>query len=270
PTPQKPLPSFPARKAKDLAVALISSAAQVIANSSRSPWAPTPQSLFPAAPARPASLSHFPLAGPTPGSNRVIDTGDPDHQRSLSLIEIHEELEQEQEAQVNRMVRMIRSQQLHLDQIRMQYNSGSGQNSQRTCPTAVPDDLPETEACDIPQSNVIPSQLGSSPSKPSRRTSAYDTCANDSAPSPLLSHRNSRLKRGATHWSSRSIDDEIAFYEAEAVWLARENQMLRMRVRNLEKRIADMEPAATGCGRRSHDAGTPETPSPLLEAMHMR
>jgi len=50
------------------------------------------------------------ISPPLPG-------GDPHHNRTPSLGEIHQELEQEQEAQVNRLLQMIRTQQQHLQQL---------------------------------------------------------------------------------------------------------------------------------------------------------
>jgi hypothetical protein len=233
--------------------------------------------------ARPAGISHSFVASPSAfGSAQVISNDDPNHQRTLSFSEIYEELEQEQEAQVNCMMRMIRNQQLYLNQIRMQYESGSRQNLQHTSITAVPDDLHDTEAYNIPQSNVISSESASylltSPARPScpatsrsrtSGTSTHGTCANDFPPSPLLSHRDSSYLAD-TRRGSWSINDEPVYYEAEAVWLARENQILRMRVRNLEKQIAERELAATGSGLKGLSAETLEIPSPLLDAMHTR
>lgn len=206
----------------------------------------------------------FSASPPALGSTQLVSNGDPNHQRNLSFSEIHEELEQEQEAQVNRMMRIIRNQQLYLDQIR------------------VPNDLHETEAFDIPQSNVITSELASylptsptrpscppTPRSPTSRSLTHGTYANNFTPSPLLSDRGSPRLAGIRR-GRRSIDDELNYYEAEASWLARENQMLRMRVRKLEKQITGRELAAAGSGLNGLNAETLEIPSPLLDAMHTR
>jgi hypothetical protein len=224
----------------------------------------------------------FSASPPALGSTQLVSNGDPNHQRNLSFSEIHDELEQEQEAQVNRMMRMIRNQQLYLDQIRMQCESGSGHNSQLTFVIGVPNDLHEREAFDIPQSNVITSEsasyLPTSPTRPScpptprsptSRSLTHGTYANNFTPSPLLSDRGSPRLAGIRR-GRRSIDDELNYYEAEASWLARENQMLRMRVRKLEKQITGRELAAAGSGLNGLNAETLEIPSPLLDAMHTR
>ncbi|KAI9736035.1 MAG: hypothetical protein M1818_006211 [Claussenomyces sp. TS43310] len=81
------------------------------------------------------------LATSTPHSlagSPVISTGDPHHLRHSSLGEIHQELEQEQEAQVNRLLQMIRAQQQQLQQL--QSASGAPSN-----PTAVDDTTPTSE-----------------------------------------------------------------------------------------------------------------------------
>jgi hypothetical protein len=230
--------------------------------------------------ARPAGV--IPSFSASPSALGLVSNGDPNHQRNLSFSEIHEELEQEQEAQVNRMMRMIGDQQLYLDQIRMQCKSGSGHYSKPTSITAVPNDLHETEAFDIPQLNVITSEsvssLPTSPTGPSSppttrsptsRSLTHATCANNFTPSPSLSDRGSPRLAGIRR-GRRSIDDELKYYEAEASWLARENQILRMRLRKLEKQIAGRELATAGSGLDGLDGETLEIPSPLLGAMHMR
>jgi len=52
-----------------------------------------------------------------------------------------------------------------------------------------------------------------------------------------------------------SFRDESAFYQAETANLTRENQMLRMRIRELEKQISDLSSAP---------ANTPAIPSNLV------
>lgn len=45
---------------------------------------------------------------------------------------------------------------------------------------------------------------------------------------------------GQSGQGRRGSRDESAFYQAEAAMLARENQMLRMRIRELERQIAEL------------------------------
>lgn len=51
---------------------------------------------------------------------------------------------------------------------------------------------------------------------------------------------NESGQSGQTGQGRRGSRDESAFYQAEAAMLARENQMLRMRIRELERQIAEL------------------------------
>ncbi|KAF4587485.1 FAD dependent oxidoreductase [Ophiocordyceps camponoti-floridani] len=143
-------------------------------------------------------------------------TADPHHHRAPSLGELHQELEAEQEAHVNRLLQMIRQQQLELQ--RLQAGRPEGDDSAATA---------------------------SHPRSPHPRTS-------------LDVHRRSRTpSRGASprlRAASMSADsgdwvlggrDESAFYQAETQMLVRENQMLRHRIRDLEKQLTDLSVNAT-------------------------
>lgn len=56
----------------------------------------------------------------------------------------------------------------------------------------------------------------------------------DWPPSPVESLSNARRN---------SFRDETAYYQAETSNLTRENQMLRMRIRELERQISDLSPS---------------------------
>ncbi|KAJ5651409.1 uncharacterized protein N7484_005132 [Penicillium longicatenatum] len=75
-----------------------------------------------------SSIGHaFRTASPTShGGSPVFATADPHHQRAPSLGELHQELEQEQEAQVNRLLQMIRSQQAQLQLFQQQQSTQPG------------------------------------------------------------------------------------------------------------------------------------------------
>ncbi len=218
-------------------------------------------------------------ASPTSlGGRDTIATGDPHHHtRNPSLGEIHQELEQEQEAQVNRLLQMIRTQQLQLEQMRQyQAEHNSRQSSQTTSTTAatntnannstaiIDDSTPTSErsfsfhTTPFPPLQPLPRPMrrpsrgppsaGASPALrplplPGRETSHSSSGDYNGPPSPIeIARRN----------SSR---DESAFYQAETANLTRENQMLRLRIRELERQLGDMNP--------NNQANTPPVPSNL-------
>lgn len=219
-----------------------------------------------------ANLNHsFVSASPaTIGGRSAIATGDPHHQRQPSLGDIHNELEQEQEAQVNRMLQMIREQQLQLEALRNSQtdhqsarspqpaSAGAANNS-----TAVIDDETPASERSISFSSVHPAaplvpqprRFSRGPSSASRSPalrpiqgggpdSSLGT-SGDWPPSPVESARRN------------SFRDENAFYQAETANLTRENQMLRMRIRELEKQLSELTSAP---------ANTPTVPSNLVSS----
>ncbi|KAI0599411.1 hypothetical protein F4775DRAFT_551273 [Biscogniauxia sp. FL1348] len=174
----------------------------------------------------------------------LLSGGDPHHNRAPSLGELHQELEAEQEAQVNRLLQMIRQQQLQLQQL--QAAQGQPQSS-----VAAEDPTPTSERSSIvvthPTAGMpppIPTQSASTPRSPvvSHPRSSFDL-ARDAL------HRRSRTpSRGASSPRMRStsisteaephlsgVRDESAYYQAETQSLVRENQMLRHRIRELGK-----------------------------------
>ncbi|KAL4918244.1 hypothetical protein BDW62DRAFT_182140 [Aspergillus aurantiobrunneus] len=184
------------------------------------------------------------------GGSPVIGTGDPHHQRTPSLGELHQELEQEQEAQVNRLLQTIRTQQVRLQHLEQQQHQQS----------AIDDATPSSE-----RSTTFP--FTAAPSTAGNRTSAQ-------LPSSLSSRRPSQAHspnlrpadffRGsdASEWvlgnsegaGRRSSRDEGSFYQAEATALARENQMLRQRIRELERQVSELS-------TNSLTAQTPDEPN---------
>lgn len=174
------------------------------------------------------------------GGMRTLSNGDPHHQRNPSLGEIHQELEQEQEAQVNRMLQLIRQQQQQLEEIRSQPGRHSRHHSGSGAGVAIIDDLtPVSE-----QSPALPQTI----SRPARR---YSRGPPSASPSPLLRPRlNHEMHTGGSSgdWPPSPIDfvrrnslrDESTYFQAETASLTRENQMLRLRIRELERQINDM------------------------------
>ncbi|KAE8131191.1 hypothetical protein BDV38DRAFT_288943 [Aspergillus pseudotamarii] len=194
------------------------------------------------------------------GGSPIIATGDPHHQRAPSLGELHQELEQEQEAQVNRLLHMIRTQQTQLQQLQQQ------QQQQGTQGTAIDDSdrsafptIPPVSAGGSRTSTQFPSSLSSRrPSRPSSQAASpslrplSDAPRGPEGPEWIAGTSESPARR-----SSR---DEGAYYQAEAAMLARENQILRQRIRDLERQVSELTISPTRGGVRSGEiAATPAT-----------
>lgn len=181
---------------------------------------------------------------PSIGGRTTLATGDPHHHRQPSLGEIHNSLEQEQEAQVNRMLLMIRSQQQQLDTLRTQQSAGTSAQSGNS--TAIEETTPQSE-----RSFSFPSvhpAVGSIP-RPARMSRENSTSNRSPALRPLPSqdlHSYDPLPpspSASTHRGSLSrrdsLRDENAYYQAEYTNLQRENQMLRVRIRELERQVQE-------------------------------
>ncbi|KAJ4401043.1 hypothetical protein N0V85_005605 [Neurospora sp. IMI 360204] len=160
------------------------------------------------------------------------------HSRAPSLGELHQELENEQEYQVNRLLSEIRRLQSQLQ--RQQSSSGavSDDNSGRDTPISTP------QMGGVPGTS-IPKSPGYMPHP--RGSFDFPRSSND-----LNKARSRTPSRGAsprvraTSISADSMDqwalggrDESAFYQAETQMLVRENQMLRHRIRELERQLAE-------------------------------
>lgn len=172
---------------------------------------------------------------------------DPHHHRAPSLGELHQELEAEQEAHVNRLLHMIRQQQAEL--LRLQ-GQAPGQNS------AIDDSNVTSEKSNhgTPQASLsqisIPtvSTGGSFPRSASSRhpRSSFDMARADLQRRSRTPSRGASPRLRSTSISAESGDwvlggrDESAFYQAETQMLVRENQMLRHRIRDLEKQLSDL------------------------------
>lgn len=179
----------------------------------------------------------------------IIATGDPHHFRAPSLGEIHQELEQEQEAQVNRLLQMIRAQQQQLQQLQ----TASGQSH---TPTAIDDSTPTSErSMSFSAGNLT--QVGAAATSATPRSpgtaihpvprSSFDLARTDVARRSRTPSRTAspRLRSGSI--TAEGVEgvtlggrDESAFYQAETSMLTRENQMLRMRIRELERQVNEL------------------------------
>lgn len=182
---------------------------------------------------------------------------------------MHNELEQEQESQVNRMLQLIREQQQQLDALRAQQGHRSRSSSQATphrplaTPamsrdnTAVVDDLTPSSERSLAFPSVHPAV--SPLPQPIRRSSRR---APSASRSPALRPMPARETSSSGEWPPsptegarrNSIRDEGAYFQAETSTLTRENQMLRQRVRELERQLVD----------GNVPANTPHHPSNLM------
>ncbi|KAK0745158.1 hypothetical protein B0T21DRAFT_98474 [Apiosordaria backusii] len=176
------------------------------------------------------------------GSPRLIATGEPRHNRAPSLGEIHQELENEQEYQVNRLLAEIRRLQEQLDSYR-RHQSGSatgGEEPADRTTTPIPTSIPQVPA------GASSGSLPRSPVFPHHPRSSFDMARAD------LRRRSRTPSRGASpRLRSTSISgdsgeqwllggrDESAFYQAETQMLIRENQMLKHRIKELERQLTE-------------------------------
>ncbi|KAK7548642.1 hypothetical protein IWX49DRAFT_41456 [Phyllosticta citricarpa] len=182
---------------------------------------------------------------PSLHSHRPSWPTSPHHQRAPSLGEIHQELESEQEAQVNRLLHMIRRQQAEIAALRSNE------------PSAIDDSTPSSErSLSLPQSATA-SQSNVSQIAPPRprsplpgqgslsRNSSHRRSRNSSRTgSPALRPASHHSESGDWLLSAAGNRDESAFYQAETQMLTRENQMLKMRIRELERQLHDLNPTS--------------------------
>ncbi|KAK4544536.1 hypothetical protein LTR36_004108 [Oleoguttula mirabilis] len=184
----------------------------------------------------------------------ALPTADPHHHRQPSLGELHQELESEQEAQVNRLLHMIRLQQDQLGALQRQQQHGAGEPSptsteQTSFPT-LPSTIPTPVGANIieqssPRSASIsgafphaghPSHFNR-PHSLSRQSSARLSNAGSTSrgTSPSLHPVSGSLGPLTEDFLLGGTRDECAFYQAETQTLTRENQMLKLRIRELGK-----------------------------------
>ncbi|TGJ75325.1 hypothetical protein E0Z10_g11010, partial [Xylaria hypoxylon] len=188
------------------------------------------------------TMSPQPLSSASP----LLVGRDPHHNRAPSLGELHQELEAEQEAQVNRLLHMIRQQQLQLQQLQTAQGQAHSTIAAEDPPSISDRSTSMSQPPGVPPS--LPTPSGSIPRSPSisHPRSSFDL-ARDAL------HRRSRTpSRGASSPRLRStsisqegephlsgVRDETTYYQAETQSLIRENQMLRHRIRELERQISE-------------------------------
>jgi hypothetical protein len=167
----------------------------------------------------------------------LIATGIPHHNRTPSLGELHQELENEQEFQVNRLLTQIRQLQEQLQRQQQQNQSAiaGDETSDRSVPVPI--------STSSPQPGAYPSAAsvsGSLPRSPVFPRSSFDLARADLRHRSRTPSRNASPRLRSTSISADSGEawalggrDESAFYQAETQMLMRENQMLRHRIREL-------------------------------------
>ncbi|RMY11535.1 hypothetical protein D0866_14334 [Hortaea werneckii] len=139
----------------------------------------------------------------------------PPHHRHPSLGELHQELENEQEAQVNRLLHMIRIQQDQLAAFQQRQQSPLPSTSTSTSQTSSPEPSSSQPPQPVPSNSHGTTLTSSLPPPPA------------TFPPPLSSGTDTLF------WATSTMRDETAFYQAETQALTRENRMLKVRVREL-------------------------------------
>jgi hypothetical protein len=192
----------------------------------------------------------------------ALNTADPNHQRRPSLGQLHQELEEEQEAQVNRLLHMIRIQQDQIAQIQRGQPSEHDQSPSSTDHTRFPT---PPSALHTPAGTNLTEQ--SSPRQTSfsglphphghfnrqhslsRQSSARLSNAgtNSGRNSPALRPSSGSLGPLTEDFLLGGTRDEAAFYQAETQTLTRENQMLKSRIRDLGKLLRHKHKRAFTC-----------------------
>ncbi|KAK3306960.1 uncharacterized protein B0T15DRAFT_484199 [Chaetomium strumarium] len=166
------------------------------------------------------------------------------HNRTPSLGELHQELENEQEFQVNRLLAEIRrlQEQLNRQQQQNQAQSESAVSGDEASDRAVP--LPISTSSPRP---LFPSS-GSLPRSPVFPRSSFDMARGDLRNRSRTPSRTASPRLRSTSISADSGEpfvlgsrDESAFYQAESQMLIRENQMLRHRIRELERQLGELQ-----------------------------
>lgn len=174
----------------------------------------------------------------------IIPSRDPQHLRTPSLGEIHQELEQEQEAQVNRLLQMIHAQQQQLQQLQ----ASTGQAA--SAPPTIDESTPTSEhsiSSNNPSmhfSQQLPTSVPRSPSSVLNPRTSFDIARADLHRRSRTPSRTASPRLGSTSVSAETEEpwnlggrDENAFYQAETQMMVRENQMLRQRIRELGQHL---------------------------------
>lgn len=161
-------------------------------------------------------------------------------ERLPSLGQIHQSIEEEQEAQVNRLLQMISTQQQQLRQLQDHKTHSSSISPQE--PPNIASEMSgsvPTASSPFPNFRSPALSLPRSPMDHYRTDVSHRISASqqESVPPRIRSISNSREREKSWGLGCR---DENAFYQAETQIMTRENQMLRQRIRELERQLHDL------------------------------
>ncbi|KAK6441084.1 hypothetical protein LTR95_002693 [Oleoguttula sp. CCFEE 5521] len=222
----------------------------------------------------------------SPGRNRR--SMNPHHARQPSLGELHQKLEEEQESQANRLLHMIRIQQDQLNALQKQHRGPLYTPPESTGTSALadtPGSTAQSNPFDRPSPSsrsasvvVLPHGLGAykRPSSLSRQSShrVSDAGVNSHTGSPIArpnagGNNGGPLGPLTEDFLLGGTRDESAFYQAETQMLTRENQMLKLRVKELERHIAELAAASPGDHKASGAGSQRHSRSALSDASVM-
>lgn len=215
----------------------------------------------------PASVAGIAEAGINP--LRSSPSRMADRERAPSLGELHQELESEQEGQVNRLLNMIRQQHVQIQALTLSRTASN--TSASTQAQAIDDSTPTSERSmslshsQPPTASIPPSAPSSVPRSRSpfhgphrvelSRQSSYRSSRNTS---PLIRpiSRHDTASPEFTLGQPATQRDDAAFYMAETQSLGRENAMLRMRIRELERQLAEANQGSSSLATTSANEAT--------------
>ncbi|KAL6719836.1 hypothetical protein ACLMJK_001757 [Lecanora helva] len=180
-------------------------------------------------------------------------------ERTPSLGELHQQLEQEHEAQVIRLLGVIRQAQDDLQNLREQAAPSSRMDLPGTGEITPPIErsAPGLYASPHPLSSNPPSgNVGPRPNSPAvrgsfelSRRSSHRSRTPSRAVSPSLRNPSTSMYAPNDDFFSggrtQTLMDENSYYQAETQNLTRENQMLRQRIRELERQMSEGNSTAT-------------------------
>ncbi|EGS21518.1 uncharacterized protein CTHT_0033770 [Thermochaetoides thermophila DSM 1495] len=204
------------------------------------------------APGEMASESHSSsgIISPSPrlGPMRP-NSGRSHHSRTPSLGELHQELENEQERQVNRLLGEIRrlQEQLYRLQQEREHPGEDLSSLERPAPGSIPFSSAQPHSHVRASSRSLSRSPASTPFPYSRGSYDVSRTNRSRTPSRHASPRLRSISISADNTEPLSLgpsrDESIAFYQAENQSLTRENQMLKHRIRELERQLAEAQGA---------------------------
>ncbi|KAI4769312.1 hypothetical protein E4T45_14255 [Aureobasidium sp. EXF-8846] len=171
---------------------------------------------------------------------------DSQHHRAPSLGQMHQELENEQEHQVNRLLHMIRQQQDQIDDLHGDHSATGTSSDFDTRPRTLSSSSRQQP---LPQRPV-------SLSRHSSQAVSVTSGPRSSSRSPALRPIASPHDPQRDEYLLGPNRDESAFYQAETQMLTRENQMLKARIRELERQLSYADSSPT-----HHQPPAPHSPA---------